>query len=316
MTRLRAIMVCYNLALYNTFEQLPPTYYGAHSSSTIDFIGGPAELREGTKVMVHLGLARRFQVIPSHRLRDHAPLSAEVEAKHSFYTNAEHISWEHDLLTAGARRGLHREAFVLDVEVKLRDIGGPEWQALFRQETPTGFFREIVHAVRQSAKRYYGKGRKLYATEYDELRKQREEHLHFRFQIRNGMVDCHTPSMLEIVKRELAAVSRKCTQLRKDFSSKMDHIYASDMQLASQRQDSHRMWGCMYRLAHRSTAPRRRQHNLPRTSNLMLDNGNSDWPNQARRKDYSHMRLTLTMNCKLSMNAYAPITRDARLMQN
>lgn len=93
----------------NTVGSADHTWYGVHSSSLVDYICLPVGLKDSVQsVGVLRRAARRLQIIPDQRHRDHLPVALSL-AYERFFPNSElHIRWDFDALLEEARRGGRR----------------------------------------------------------------------------------------------------------------------------------------------------------------------------------------------------------------
>ncbi len=232
----REVCAAHFMVAANTYYKVGKTYFGAKSASRIDFIALPEALLVEADFMTLLwSVVRALQLIKTREVRDHVPLmwKGGYNICWSQQLLKPQERWDFDKRAAGLQCGLYRKEIVERVEHRLEQE---------RERVPTIIddkWELWVRVVREEGLRLFSQGKAPPLPGYEEYKKEREQALADRRQLRIDLGKLpDSPDLeeeMEVVKVRLTIASKQCRKARKKSQALLKTVRVSELRSAHRK---------------------------------------------------------------------------------
>ena len=256
-TRLRCVLEAYGMRLLNTYIDSGHTFYNIKGDGkTFDYFAVPFTCIAQCSLNNMLTAARRLQLVPDFKRRDHIPLHLciNIELDHSY--DAEKEVFDEDGLALCATKGFCREELVNEIEAELNKVTENQLWAARRSATPTYLRRLIVEPMRKATLNISGRGKAVATPAYKNMEKERRSLLKMRRMLRMEMKDTRHEAWLEEIKTKLIQVTKDCRRMRCKYRDDLKTMHEEELKEALEQGDEHAAWKFMHRLSGISLGPR------------------------------------------------------------
>lgn len=213
------VMRTHHLIAYNTMVECGHTYFGPRGEGkTLDYIMGPAATRHTMRRCTTLARsARRLQIIPDTKPRDHLPLQVEMDyALGASRTRCTPRSWDYDAIAKSLQTGdMTKHKFYDTVEAEMSKV---DWADLEAKTLVDEHWRRLVACITTAAQEHYARKPNETPADEQDLKRRRNEVLAARAEKREQMLKGDDEAMwmynelhweLKKITHDLRSVSRR-----------------------------------------------------------------------------------------------------------